>query len=154
MINNFAGDLLLTDTPDGGDCVIKDGLFEADPAFGAAFYISLFGGNKADSGKVKNRKTWWGNALPGLPENEKIISRFQNFILAKPMTVKNIMLAGEAAKQDLKWVIDEEIADEIITTGQGEGRNRLRLYIEVKKEGQSIYTTDYGVLWEGGINGI
>jgi phage gp46-like protein len=154
MKNNFMGDLLLIETPDAGDCVIKDGLLESDPAFGTAFYISLFGGNKADSGKVKNRKTWWGNMLPGVPENEKIVSRFQNFILSKPMTVKNIKLACAAANQDLKWAIDEGIADEIIISGRAEGKNQFRLYVEVKKAGESMFETDYGVLWGAGINGI
>lgn len=114
----FMGDLLLIETPDGGDCVMRDGLLEADRAFGTAFYISLFGGNKADSGKVKNKNTWWGNTLAGVTEKEKVISRFQNFISATPLTVKNIKNAEEAARQDLKWAIDEGIADAITVTGK------------------------------------
>ena len=114
----FMGDLLLIETPDGGDCVMRDGLLEADRAFGTAFYISLFGGNKADSGKVKNKNTWWGNTLAGVTEKEKVISRFQNFISAAPLTVKNIKNAEEAARQDLKWAIDEGIADAITVTGK------------------------------------
>jgi phage gp46-like protein len=147
------GDLLLIETPDGGDCVINDGLLEADRGFGTAFYLSLFGGNKADSGKVKNRKTWWGNTLAGVTENEKIISRFQNFITGKPMTIKNMKDAEEAARQDLKWAIDEGIADEINITGKAEGGNKFRLYVEALKAEKLVYEGNYGVLWGAGING-
>jgi phage gp46-like protein len=150
---DFMGDLLLIETPDGGDCVIKDGFLEADHGFGTAFYLSLFGGNKADSGKVKNRKTWWGNTLVGVTEKEKIISRFQNFITGKPMTIKNMKDAEEAARQDLKWVIDEGIADKINVTGRSEGKNKFRLYVEALKAGKSVYEGNYGVLWGAGING-
>ena len=143
----FMGDLLLIETPDGGDCVMRDGLLEADRAFGTAFYISLFGGNKADSGKVKNKNTWWGNTLAGVTEKGKVISRFQNFISATPLTVKNIKNAEEAARQDLKWAIDEGIADAITVTGKTEGGNRFRLYIQALKAGKLVYESDYGVLW-------
>jgi phage gp46-like protein len=146
-LQNFEGDVLLIETPNGGDCVVRDGLLAADQALGTAFYISLFGGNKADSGKVKNRNTWWGNTLAGVTEKEKIISRFQNFITGSPMTVKNIKYAEEAACQDLKWVIDEGIADKINATGRAEGKNKLRLYVQALKEGESVYKSNYGVLW-------
>jgi phage gp46-like protein len=150
---DFMGDLLLIETSDGGDCVIKDGLLEAEHGFGTAFYLSLFGGNKADSGKVKNWKTWWGNTLEGVTEKEKVVSRFQNFVTGKPMTIKNIKYAEEMARQDLNWVIDEGIADEINVSGISEGNNRFRLYIQVLKAGKSVYESNYGVLWGTGING-
>jgi phage gp46-like protein len=149
----FAGDLLLIETPDGGDCVLRDGLFEADRAFATAFYLSLFGGNKADSGRTKNKNTWWGNTLAGVTEKEKIISRFQNLISAAPMNVKNIKNAEEAARQDLKWAIDEGIADAINVSGTAEGKNRFRLYVQALKAGKSVYESSYGLLWGAGING-
>jgi phage gp46-like protein len=149
----FMGDLLLIETPDGGDCVLQDGLLAPDPAFGTAFYLSLYGGNKADSGKVKNKNTWWGNTLAGITEKEKVISRFQNFITGAPMNVKNIKDAEEAARQDLKWAIDDGIADKINITGRAEGKNRFRLYIQALKAGKTVYESNYGILWGTGING-
>ena len=150
----FQGDLLLIETPDGGDCVVENGLLLADHAFGTSFYISLFGGNKADPGKVENRNTWWGNTLQGTAEKEKIVSRFQNFIHGMPMTVKNIKDAEVMARLDLKWAIDEGIADEIDVFIRTEGSNKIRLFIEVKKEGKSAFSTSYGALWGAGLNGI
>jgi phage gp46-like protein len=154
MTNNFQGDLMLIETPDGGDCVFADGLISADPAFGTAVYISLFGGNKDDAGAVKNKNTWWGNTLQGVSENEKIVSRFQNFIHVMPMTVKNIKDARDMASLDLKWIIDEGIADEIIVDTRSEGINRLRLFLKATKAGKNIFESEYGVLWGAGLNGI
>jgi phage gp46-like protein len=151
---NFQGDLLLVETPDGGDCVLNDGLLSADHAFGTAVFISLFGGNKADAGAVETRGTWWGNTLQGILEKEKIVSRFQNFIHKMPMTVKNIKDAKDMASLDLEWIADEGIADEIKIDARSEGINRLRLFVQVIKAGKTIYETDYGVLWGAGINGI
>lgn len=154
MNQNFQGDLSLIETPDGGDCVLSDGLLTADPAFGTAFYISLFGGNKADSGAVKNKETWWGNTIPGVSDKEKIVSRFQNFIHAMPMTVKNIKDARDMAVLDLKWITDEGIADEVTVDTRSEGINRLRLFVKATKAGKTIFETEYGVLWGAGLNGI
>jgi len=153
-MTNFQGDLKLIETPDGGDCVFADGLISADPAFGTAVYISLFGGNKADAGAVKNRDTWWGNTLQGVSESEKIVSRFQNFIHVMPMTVKNIKDARDMANLDLKWIIDEGIADELIIDTRSEGINRLRLFVKATKAGKNIFESEYGVLWGAGLNGI
>jgi len=145
---------MLVETPDGGDCVLDDGLLLADRGFGTAFYISLFGGNKDDAGKVKNNKTWWGNTLPGIPEKEKIVSRFQNFIRAVPKTVKNIKDAEGMAKLDLKWAIDDGIADEINIFIQSEGINKIKIFIGAMKEGKTVFETSFGALWGAGINGI
>ena len=79
-IETFEGDLLLVDSPDFGEIVIEDGFILSDKAFNTAVYLSLFGGNKDDNGKIKTKKTWWGNTLSGISKNEKMISRFQAVI--------------------------------------------------------------------------
>jgi hypothetical protein len=84
-LQDFEGDLLLEDTPDGGDIRIEDGLFISDRSFRTVVYLSLFGGNKEDNGRVRNRKTWWGNTLRGISENQKLTSRFQALIHGLPM---------------------------------------------------------------------
>jgi phage gp46-like protein len=154
MKNEFEGELLLIETPDGGDCVLTDGLLNADRAFSTAVYISLFGGNKEDSGKVKNKKTWWGNTLRGTPGNEKIVSRFQALTRSVPLTVKNIKDAEAAALLDLQWIKDEGIGDEIKATGTTERKNRFRLAIYISKAGATVFENGYGMLWEGGLNGV
>jgi phage gp46-like protein len=150
---DFEGDLLLVNTPDGGDIIIEDGIFLSDQAFNTAVYLSLFGGNKNDAGKVKNNKTWWGNILPDTNENEKMVSRFQAVVTSIPMTTKNIEDAQRAAEMDLKWIIDDGIATKIAVAGKAGRRNNLSLRVDIQESGKSIYDNTFSVFWKVGIYG-
>ena len=107
-----------------------------------AFYVS-----------VKNNKTWWGNTLNGTPENEKMISRFQFIVMGLPMTSKNIQKAEGAAKLDLKWMVNEGIADKINAYGNVKGKNRFELKIEIIARGNTIYDNTFSMFWRSGIHG-
>jgi phage gp46-like protein len=152
-LQDFEGDLSLEDTPDGGDIRIENDLFVSDRSFNTAVYLSLFGGNKDDTGKVKNNKTWWGNTLGSTAENEKLVSRFQAIIFGLPMTTKNIQDAETAASLDLKWLVDAPAADKIIVTGRATGRNRFALTIDIRAGGESIYKNTFSLFWRSGIYG-
>jgi phage gp46-like protein len=152
-LQTFEGDLLLEDTPDGGDIRIENNLFVSDRSFNTAVYLSLFGGNKDDNGKVKNNKTWWGNTLEGTAENEKLVSRFQAIIFGLPMTTKNIQEAESAARIDLKWIIDEGIAEKIIVSGRALSRTKFALYVDIQAGGNSIYEHTFALFWKAGIYG-
>ena len=149
----FEGDLLLCDTLDGGDIAISNGFIVSDRTFNTAIYLSLFGGNQEDNGRVRNSKTWWGNTLRGVNENQKLVSRFQAIIFGLPMTTKNILKADEAAKLDLAWLIDEGFADEITTDGRAAGHNRLSLKVQLKAGGEIIYTHTFLTPWGAGKHG-
>jgi len=144
---DFEGDLLLIDTPDGGDIVIDNGLMKPDINFSTAVYLSLFGGNEDDNGKVKNKKEYWGNCLKDISHNVKLRSRFQNIIFGYPMTVKNIKEAEKAAEKDLEWFIDEKIADEIIINGRAIGIKNFELEVKILKDVLTIFENKYQLLW-------
>jgi phage gp46-like protein len=150
----FEGDLFLEDTPDGGDIRIENNLFVSDRSFNTAVYLSIFGGNKDDNGKVKNNKTWWGNTLPGTAENEKLVSRFQAVISGLPMTTKNILEAESAAQLDLKWVVDEGIADKVTASGRALSHNKFALVVDIQAGGASIYENTFALFWKAGIYGV
>ena len=152
-LQNFEGDLLLYDTPDGGDIQIENDLFISDRSFDTAVYLSLFGGNKDDNGKVKNNKTWWGNTLAGINENEKIVSRFQAIIAGLPMTTKTIGEAESAAALDLQWVIDEGVAEKINVSGRAVGHNKFSIRVEIQAGGKSIYDNAFSLFWKVGVYG-
>jgi phage gp46-like protein len=152
-LQNFEGDLLLEDTPDGGDIRIENDLFVSARSFDTAVYLSLFGGNRDDNGRVKNNRTWWGNTLDGTEENEKLVSRFQAIIFGLPMTAKNIQEAETAAGLDLKWLVDEGAADKIIAAGKATGRNGFAITIEILSGGKSIYENTFSLFWRSGIYG-
>ena len=134
-MSNFEGDVLLIETPDGGDVVIEEGLIKPCKDFSSAVYLSLFGGNKDDAGTVKNRHTWWANTLKETQESEKMISRFQAVITGLPLSIKNIRKAEIAA-------------------GKTKGRNSFVLRIEIKNKGQKLYEKEFALLWERGIDGV
>jgi phage gp46-like protein len=152
-LQTFEGDLLLGDSPDFGEIDIVDGLFVNDKSFGTAAYLSLFGGNKEDGGRVRNNKTWWGNTLEGVAENEKMISRFQAIIDGLPMSSKNIQEAENAAILDLKWIVDEGIADKIEVSGTASSRANFHLNVNIKASGKSIYENTFALFWRAGIYG-
>jgi phage gp46-like protein len=149
---DFEGDLLLIDSSDGGDIQIEDGLFVPDCAFGTAVYLSLFGGNAEDAGKVKNSKEWWGNTIDSVSV-EKITSRFQAIIAGLPMTTKHIQEAEIAAGLDLAWIKDEGVADEITIDGRAGQSNRFYLQVDIKASGKSIYDNTFSVFWKAGVYG-
>jgi len=146
-LQNFEGDLLLYETLDGGDVLIENGLFISDKQFSTAVYLSLFGGNKTDSGKVKNSDEFWGNFLNDITESEKLRSRFQYITTGLPMSVKNIKEAENAALMDLQWFINENIADEITAYGQAVGKNRFKIIIKILKDKNTIFENEYFLLW-------
>jgi phage gp46-like protein len=151
-LQNFEGDLLLYETLDGGDMSIDNGLFIPDKQFSTAVYLSLYGGNKTDAGKVNNTDEYWGNYLNGITESEKIRSRFQYIVTGLPMSVKNIKEAEKAAIMDLQWFIKENIADDITAYGQAVGKNRFKITIEILKDKNTLFKNEYSLLW-GGNNG-
>ncbi|MGP1427463.1 MAG: hypothetical protein ACTTKB_04510 [Treponema sp.] len=153
-MGDFAGDVLLIETPDGGDIVLEDGRVKPCKDFSTAVYLSLFGGNKDDAGTVKNRRTWWANTLRETPEGEKMISRFQAIITGLPLSVKNIRKAETAAVLDLEWLKNEGAADEIIVEGKTRGKNIFVLKIEIKNSGKNLYEKEFSLLWENGIHGV
>jgi phage gp46-like protein len=146
-IQEFEGDILLYETADGGELKIEDGLFISDKQFSTAVYLSLFGGNKDDSGKIKNNKEWWGNMLNGIYENEKLKSRFQYVITGFPMTVKSIKEAETAAFIDLEWFIKDKIADEINIYGWAAGEKKFNLNVEIKKDIRTLFKNTYFLFW-------
>jgi phage gp46-like protein len=152
-LHDFEGDLLLFETLDGGEIKIENDLFASDRSFNTAVYLSLFGGNKDDNGKVKNNKTWWANTLPAITENEKLVSRFQAITAGYPMTTKTIREAEAAARLDLKWLVDEGIADKISASGSAAGRNKFNLYVYIEARGKSIYENTFSLFWRAGVYG-
>jgi phage gp46-like protein len=150
----FEGDVLLKATEDGGEIDITDGLITCDRGFSTAVYLSLFGGNEEDDGKVENDKTYWGNLISGTKANEKDVSRFQNIIKALPMSVKNIKLACDAAALDLAWMKDTDIADEILISSSIGGKNMLNLIVKVNKDGTTLSKSEYSIHWEAMSYGV
>lgn len=154
MAEEFGGDVLLFDTQDGAEITIFNGLISMDKGFNSAVYLSLFGGDKDDTGEVVNNNTWWGNKIQNISENEKLVSRFQSFITSVPLTSKNVKLAEGKVIQDLQWMIDDGIADSIEAEIQVVGRKDINLKIVIAKFGEVIEAGNYSLQWGAMKDGI
>ena len=149
----FADDVLFTDGADGGEITIENGLVKCDKAFSTAVYLSLFGGNAEDDGKVENTKGWWGNYTGDVQPEEKMVSRFQHYTTL-PLTSANLKLAEKAAEDDLAWMIDDGMADTISATGIIDTPHHAVFSVVISKNSETIFSAKYGIQWEAGINGI
>jgi phage gp46-like protein len=150
MSGELEMDILLEDTPDGGDIRIENRMFMQSSAYRTAIYLSLFGGNTNDSGKVQNSNTWWGNMLSGVSENEKLVSRFQEFVFGMPMTTKNILEAEERARLDLRWIVDTGLGEAAEVSGSAVSRNRFALTVCILAGGKSVAKEAFTVAWKSG----
>ena len=154
MTEEFGGDVLLFDTKDGGEISVINGLVIPDGGFRTAVYLSLFGGNKDDGGEVGSGDTWWGNRLEGVSESEKLVSRFMAFVRSVPLNSKNMKIAQDKAEEDLKWFLDDDIADSVEVELLDEGNNRIQLNVRIEKSGKIIESGKYALQWEAMKNGI
>ncbi len=145
---DFTGDVLLDGSDGIGDIVIKDGLIQDCRDFSTAVYLSLFGGNKKDNAG-RSDETWWGNLVFGTQKDEKIISSFYSVINGYPLTSATLKKAKAAAEYDLKWLIDESIADDVEASIHAASMKKVKLDIQVKKNGKDIFKNAYSFQWQG-----
>ena len=120
-------DVYIFDTYDGGevtaDLEIRDGLE-------SSAYLSLFGGNIEDDGLEKSPRNWWGN----LGENDpaKITRSTTAHLLATlNPTPSNLRRIEDAAKRDLAWMVDSDVAKELHATASMPGRNQIHLKVNI-----------------------
>jgi len=129
------GDLKITCTPDGGEITVGGGETEMDVFLYTACYLSMFGGNEDDSGGDDETYSWWGNR-DELDTAKQYRSRTQFLIRTLPANSTNIKRIEEAVKQDLQWILDERIANEISVGAQMVQPKRIRIIIVIRAEGE------------------
>lgn len=76
-------------------------------------------GGETDS--ITHRKMKNGEPCPG-------------FFKRRPVTTKNILIAEELVKEDLNWLIEDGVADDITAEIMASDINRVELSIVVKNQ--------------------
>lgn len=127
------GDVKLFNTLDGGDVTVADGLINMSPGLDTAVYLSLFGGNQDDNTNAGNPLTWWGNI--GEVEARQYRSSTQYLLRSLPLTTGNLIFIQEAVEQDLKWMLDNNIASEIEVEVTIPQLNRVKIDIAIDAQG-------------------
>lgn len=142
-MNEFEGDVRLVSGDDGADIAVSNGLVEPCADSGTAAFLSLFGGNDGDA-DGRGRGAWWGNGVSGTAVAERVKSGFLAEISGKSVTGAMISRARKAAEDDLKWMVDEGIADSVSVSVVAEARNRLGVTVDARKGGGTVFLAEFG----------
>ena len=129
------GDILLFQTDDDGDIIVENGVVEMTGAFETSAYLSLFGGNEDDDGSDDNLHTWWAN-LAEIDPAERYVSETQNLLQALAATSANLRRVEDAAKRDLQWFLDKNIASSVKVIATIPAINRLKLVVSIEANGE------------------
>lgn len=148
-MTEFKGDILIYSTNDGGEIQLDENdLFVNDNGFDSAIYLSLFGGNSEDNGTAATEKNeYWGNDLDLNDPDRQLTSRLQYILTGYPATPSNLNKVKLAAKEDLQWMLNNEIIDELEITATIPRRNYLSLEINGKKDRNAVIGLRFEKLW-------
>lgn len=132
------GDLLVFQTPDGGNITIErnqdvqqTGGFETD------FLFSLFGGNEQDDGSANNKNNWWANLMESDPAFQ-FRSRTQNLLISLPLVSGNLRKIEDAVKFDLKPYVDNNAITELTVLVSIVGVRKVKIVITALADGDKI----------------
>lgn len=131
------GDVLLYQTPDGGNINVEDGIVQMTQGLETAVYLSLF-----------SPDDWYGNDTTD-NESEKLHSETELIISKKPQTSKNYQLLVQAIESDLKW-LTESLANNVTASVSSDTLNRVNIDVTIEQDSGSTNLT-YTVPW--GSNG-
>ena len=134
-MTNQQGDVLLCQTPDGGEIQVVNGVATMSGGLETAAYLSILGGNYADDGRPANTETWWGN-LEETDSAFKYVSETQNLIEGLPAVSRNLILLEETALRDLQWMLDNSIASSIEVTASLPQLGRVAFDVRITAEGE------------------
>jgi len=146
-MTSYAGDVLMSNTADGGEITFVNGQPVMTGGFETAAFLCLFGGNFDDDGLEGNKKTWWANLNENIP-HRRYISRFQNLVRRVPLITGNLRRFEEAAKSDLDGFKAEGIADAIEVEATIPRRNFLKLVIDIKSPTGENSQTEFLINWQ------
>jgi phage gp46-like protein len=129
------GDVILFQSLDDGEIIIRAGVVEMDGGLQTAGYLSLFGGNEDDDGREDNPLGYWGNAIGDDP-NERQVSRTQYLLRSIPATSGNLLRIEDAATTDLQWLIEVGAASTVNVAASIPALNRVKLAITIEAIGE------------------
>lgn len=120
-------DIYIFNKADGGDITetlsMRDGLE-------SAVYLSLFGGNIDDDGSEKSTRNWWGNL--GENDEAKVYRSTTAHVLATlPPTPTNLRRIEDAAKNDLAWLLEQGITENLDIRAGIPARNQVHLTVKI-----------------------
>jgi phage gp46-like protein len=131
---------------------IENGVIVMTGGFETAALLSLFGGNVDDDGSASTlADQYWGNLIETLPER-RLRSRTQHLLQSTPATSANLRRIEEAARLDLAWFLELNVADTVEITASIPALNRIALSVFIAargKESNFTFTLNWKTLGPG-----
>jgi hypothetical protein len=135
-------DVVLYQTPDGGEISVVNGVVAMDGGLSTYIYLCLFGGNDDDPGESDITKSWWGNNLETDP-NRQLRSKTQYALKSIPATSGNIKLIKIAVESDIAFAVSSGILKAAIVTVSIPKLNWVSIVID-SEVGRFEYTEPWG----------
>ena len=140
-------DVLLVQTNDDGDIDVTDGVVSMTQGFESAVFLSLFGGNVEDDGRVDNFAQWWANHdEPDAAAQYR--SELQHLLGRIPAVSGNLRRLEDAARRDLAWLLDEKVASSVEVAASLSGVNLVRMRVDITAAGV-LYSFEFTENWRG-----
>ena len=129
------GDVSLFQTDDDGNIEVEGGVVKMSGGLETSVYLSLFGGNEDDDGRVDNQANWWANIDEVDPARE-YHSETQNLLKALAASSGNLRRIEDAANRDLSWFITNKVSSTVNVVASIPGINRIKLTIDIGAQGE------------------
>jgi len=146
MADNQQGDVYLFQINDDGEINVEGGIVEMRGSLETSAYLSLWGGNEDDTGGQESTRTWWGNIIENEP-SRKYVSRTQNLLQSLPLVTGNLGRVEDAAKRDLQWLLDDNVATALTVTATIPALNTLQITIDIEAQGD-VKTITFLANWQ------
>ena len=108
---------------------------------------SLFSWARAeddDERPTESKMGWWADSFS--EEGDKFGSRLW-LLMRSSLTTETLALAEEYAQEALQWMIEDNIASEVIAKAELDGIDRLNLLIEIVRPNQKTLTARFVDVW-------
>lgn len=129
------GDVLLQQSLDGGEITIENNQIKLTTGLETAVYLSLF-----------SPKDWFLNDVAETDE-ERLSSETEQIVNNLPNVSKNYPLLEQAINNDLKWIINDKLADSVEVAVSSNQLNRVNIRLVINF---TVYSFDEG--WASNVN--
>lgn len=130
--HNQQGDVQFVNTFDGGEICFENGKIAMSGGLETAVFLSLFGGNISTG--FFNRTTYWGDvwetdgAFFAKGETERVV-------LDNVLSRNSLLLLKDAITRDLSWILEKNVATDIVIDVQVLTPNVVRVFLEISADG-------------------
>lgn len=116
-----------------------------DDGLETALYLSLFTDRRAEDGEETDRRGWWGDGVPVVPD-DRWGSRLWQLARAKsePATARR---AEEYVREALTWLTEDRVTDRVEVTAELAAPGALVLSVTVYRPNQDVTRYRYDYVW-------